>query len=138
MIGVLIKIILTAAAHILLFSSYPDTGKYGTAYFWISLVIWSSFWITYEFKFAAFKKLLFPISFIINAAAIAAMIFFITLTMPQEDGKPVLYKLAKFQFPDEQQLKRGRIKYLNSFTFSGGLKEGVLLKKAKEVLNKNE
>ena len=136
MIGALVKIAITVASHLLLFTAYPDTDKYGQAYLWISLAIWSTFWLSYQFKFSALKNLLFPLSFLVNVAAMAAMIFFITLTMPQEDGQPVISKLAKMRFPDQDQINRGKIKYLNYLTFSGSLKEGIVLKKAKEAIKK--
>lgn len=136
MIGAMLKIVITLTVHIILFIFYPDTGKYGNAYFWISLSLWSSVWLTFHFKFAAIKNFLFPLSFLIKAAAVAIMIFFITVTMPQDDGRPVIYKLAKIELPDKQQIQRGKIKYLNHFTFSGSVKEGILLKKAKQAMRK--
>lgn len=137
MIRLLLRIILTAAIHFLFFYAYPDTGKYGDAYLWISITLWSCLWILLASRLTAVRKLLFPLNFLINIPIYAAMIFFISLTMPQQDARPVLTKVLKGEFPDEDQLSRGKIKYLNSISLQKGtFKEGAAVKAAKELIKK--
>ncbi|GAB4030592.1 MAG: hypothetical protein Fur0012_06740 [Elusimicrobiota bacterium] len=137
MILLALKILLTVAIHLFLFSAYPDTGKYGDAYLWISITLWSCLWILLASRLTIAKKLLFPLTFLFNVAIYAVMIFFISLTMPQQDARPVLTKVLKGEFPDEDQLSRGKIKYLNSISFEkGNFKEGAAIRATKELIKK--
>jgi len=137
MIGVFFKIIFTVTIHLAFFSFYPDGGKYADVYLWISLVLWSCFWIVFSGKFPLSKKLIFPLNFVINTAIMIIIAFFISITMPQEDGRTVLSKVLNGDFPDEDQISRGKIKYLNNFSFkTGGLKEGAILREGKKIIEK--
>lgn len=53
---------------------------------------------------------------------------------PQEDKITILKKIISLNFPDSQQIQRGRIKYLNNLI---NLKSNNLINPIKEDIEKN-
>ena len=134
MIIITFKILLTITIHLLLYVLYPDTGKYDMWYLWTSIVLWIVFWLWFSEKFSTLKKLLFPLSILINAGIFILMIFFITITMPQEDGTMVIKKISTGKFPSSENIERGKIKYF----YSLGLNNSKIdLNKLKDPIKKS-
>lgn len=115
MISLLVKILLTLAAHFALFVCYPETGEYGRWYLWVSIMLWTvlhvSMWTSLKF----IKLLTFPVASFVNTGIFLVMVFFVILTMPQRDGKSVYKKLNSGQFPTRADIETGKIMYLNGF-----------------------
>ncbi|MCX7641710.1 MAG: hypothetical protein N2Z20_03655 [Elusimicrobiales bacterium] len=97
--------------HIITFVLFPDTGRYGNYYLYGLIGLWIFLYlymITSRFyNFLSFTPLLKVIFFII-------MMFSSFFIIPQEDKQPILYKLIHKKFPNSEQIKRGKIKYLNN------------------------
>ena len=106
-----IKILLVALLHFVLFVCYPETGSNGTLYLTISMLAWSGFLIVISANLAFVKLISGALSLLFNLAFFALMLAAIALTMPQLDKVSVLEKVQKKQFPDRNSLNMGLIRF---------------------------
>jgi len=111
MIKTLISILFIIIIQILIFVFFPDNGKYGNYFFYGSIALWSFLFIYLKLNFKLFN--IFPMSLIFNILFFGLMILITTIILPQEDGKTILSKIIKRDFPDSDTINRGKIKYLN-------------------------
>lgn len=112
-ITAILKFIFIIAFHLVSFICYPETGKYGDYYFWISIFIWTTVMLSISSNIKYIKLISFPVKIWINISLYLIMIFFIALTMPQRDGINVLTKIKNKKFPTSQDIETGKIKYMN-------------------------
>ena len=106
-----IKILLVALLHFVLFVCYPETGSNGTLYLTISMLAWSGFLMVISANLAFVKLISGALSLLFNLAFFALMLAAIALTMPQLDKVSVLEKVQKKQFPDRNSLNMGLIRF---------------------------
>lgn len=110
MLKMILGIMFIVGFHLLIFILFPDTGRYGDYYFYGLISLWSFLYL-YLTTVAFFKKL--PFKFIFKIVFFLIMSITSLTIIPQEDKKTILQKIISFNFPDSQQLERGRIKYIN-------------------------
>lgn len=110
MIKIILNIAFIAAYHLIIFVLFPDTGKYGHYYLYGFISFWIFIYIYLTTK-AFFKN--FPFNFFLKILFFLIMITSSLILTPQEDKKSIMKKIISFNFPDSQQIQRGKIKYLN-------------------------
>jgi len=138
-ISFILNIILILGFHLILFICYPETGKYGDYYFWISISIWTTFIMTINSNIKFIKLLSIPAKFFINLAIYTIMIFFISITMPQRDGNSVFDKIKSRKFPTDEDIRIGKIKYLKTILFKNLNNRSIEnIKKAVQNIGKGE
>ena len=106
-----IKILLVALLHFVLFVCYPETGPNGTLYLTISMLAWSGFLIVISANLAFVKLISGALSLLFNLVFFALMLAAVALTMPQLDRVSVLEKVQKKQFPDRDSIDKGLIRF---------------------------
>lgn len=104
--GIVSIVIILTIIYIL----YPDTGNYGIYFFYGSIAIWSFLYLYLTLNSSFFN--LFPLSVILKALFFIFMILITTIITPQEDKRTILSKIINREFPDNQTIERGKIKYL--------------------------
>jgi len=106
-----IKILLVALLHFIVFVGYPETGPNGNLYLVISMLAWSGLLIFLSANLAFVKLISGGLSVLVNLAFFALMLAAMALTMPQLDKVPVLKKIQSKRFPDRDSINTGLIKF---------------------------
>ena len=106
-----IKILLVALLHFVLFVCYPETGPNGTLYLTISMLAWSGFLLVISANLAFVKLISGALGLLFNMTFFALMLAAMALTMPQLDKVSVLEKVQKKQFPDRDSINMGLIRF---------------------------
>ena len=127
-----IKILLVALFHFVLFVCYPDTGPNGTLYLTISMLVWSGFLVVISANLAFVKLISGALSLLFNLTFFALLLAALALTMPQLDRVSVLEKVQKKQFPDRNSVNMGLIRF--GVKYESSVKKEI--KKLDPVINK--
>jgi len=108
-IKTLIGLAIIITLNILMFICFPYTNKYGHYFLYGLTAFWSFLYIYFKLKSMLFRLFPFKIIFFIF------MLFINSLIIPQSNGKPILKKILNREYPTSNDIKHGRIKFLNSF-----------------------
>lgn len=135
----ILKIIAVGLLHLAFYASYPETGRFGNYYLWISLLVWAVFIMFINTSSKLVSMVSGGAGFLVNLAAFALMALAIAATMPQYDKTSVLDKLKAGKYPDRDTVNTGMLRFgvnLNRETAAGvkGLDRelGKAVKKLKE------
>lgn len=90
-------VLLTAMLHLAAFVSYPESGKFGVTFLYISGLLWIAFALLLTRAAAAATRE--NRAFIAVAFALAVAVSVLSL-LPQKDGVSALRKLATGVYPD--------------------------------------
>ncbi len=135
-----LKILLVALLHFVVFVCYPETGPNGNLYLAVSLLAWSGFLIVISANLAFVKLISGAVGFLFDLAFFALMLAAMALTMPQLDKVSVLEKVQKKQFPDRDSVNMGLIRF--GIKYEGTVKKEIKkldlgINKAVDKLNKD-
>jgi hypothetical protein len=101
------RIILLLALHVAFFIFFPNAGRYGLLYGWVSLALWCyvvhALQKPLDFLSGIFPGLFIFCDLIVLAGAFAC----IAMTMPQSDGMHPVKKLACKHYPSKTDINKG-------------------------------
>lgn len=109
--SLMLKVIAVALVHVAFFACYPETGKMGDYYLWISLLVWTVFMLFLNTSTAILRFISGAFGAALNLAAFALMTLAIAATMPQHDRVSVLEKLQKGRYPDRDTINSGMLRF---------------------------
>ena len=129
MFTLIFRIAIIILIHIILFAAYPDTGKFGNLYFFVSIFCWSGLLIFVSRLLNAMPllgKFLSTLAvLIIYGITIASTAYL----MPQTDKVSAYDKAMKGNIPNWQTFKRGLLRF--------GVDADDLQNKASNAIEKN-
>ena len=95
--------------HFIFFVCFPDTGRTGIGYAWVSIAVWTGFMFVASNMLNTIRSLLFTLLF--DIALVGFMGFGISATMPQSDGVSPYKKILRGHYPTQKQIRRGFRKF---------------------------
>ena len=113
MIRTLIGFALIITLNILMFVCFPYTNQYGHYFLYGLTAFWCVLYLYLKIKAILFR--LFPFSLIFKISFFIFMLFINSMIIPQSNGKPIIKKILNKEYPTSNDIKHGRIKFLNSF-----------------------
>jgi len=114
-------------SHLSCLILYPDTGKLGFPFLFISILLWIGF--LFYLKSATINLKNDTIIFL-NIIYILAMIVCLMTLTPQEDSISIMNKIIKGYYPDKKSIYKGLLKI--------GIERPDLLKEILEEENKKK
>lgn len=103
----LINIPIIFLAHLACLILYPDTGKLGTSFLLISMLLWTAF--LFYLKPATINLRKDNIIFLNILYLLLMFIALITL-MPQQDSTSILNKIIRGEYPDKKSIYKGLLR----------------------------
>ncbi len=100
-------VLIAAVLHLAVFVSYPQSGRFGFPFLYISVILWSSFAIFINrsvTRAGAFWKAALAVGFTLMCA-FSALSF-----LPQKDGISALHKFTWGEYPDRKTLYFGLLR----------------------------
>lgn len=107
MFKIIIRLAIVFIIHVVLFASYPDTGKNGNLFLGISLFCWTALLFMLSVLLRSLPMIGRLISTVVMLAFYIAAAAVTSYIMPQSDNVSVYDKLLKGKYPEWSTFKRG-------------------------------
>lgn len=101
------RLVIVLLLHLAFYICFPDVGRFGVFYGWISVVIWSVVAIFAETTFQVLHKIFGPLKILVDLAFIFVVAITIASTFPQEDRVSPLRKIKRGTHPNKTDFYRG-------------------------------
>ena len=107
MFKIIIRLAIICIIHIVLFASYPETGKNGNLFLGISLFCWTALLFMLSVALRSLPIIGKLISAVVMLVFYVAAAGFTAYLMPQTDKVTVYEKILKGKYPEWSTFKRG-------------------------------
>lgn len=101
------RLLIVLLLHLTFFVCFPDVGRFGVFYGWISVVIWSVVAIFSETTFQVLYKIFKPVRILVDLAFVFLAALIIASTFSQKDGVSPLRKIRRGTHPNKTDFYRG-------------------------------
>jgi hypothetical protein len=101
-----ITLVFLLGVHVLFFAAFPDIGVYATVYGWCSIMLWTVvLTVAHRAGGSSSGNSMFP--GLLDILILIGVGFFISVTLPQNDGISPLEKIKNGYMPSKTVLKKG-------------------------------